>query len=195
MLSKKGGQLTALDYAAALDEALCFGWIDGQAAPRDDSTRRRLTPRRSTSSWSRRNVENVARLTTAGKITPVGQAAVEAAKADGRWEADYPGPAAAEIPGDSAAALANDAAARDLRQATHRVARDAGPRPDNPSPESKAGLARWLVLNVIGGAEVFHGSRDTAGRAPAARCRVGFAAGICVPRWWRALPCQGFTGF
>ena len=106
VLTKKGGRVTALDYAAALDEALCFGWIDGQVGRRDVETmRQRFTPRRARSAWSKRNVEHVARLTAAGLMTDSGLAAVEAAKADGRWEAAYAGPAAAEFPDDLAAAL------------------------------------------------------------------------------------------
>jgi uncharacterized protein YdeI (YjbR/CyaY-like superfamily) len=107
VLTKKGGRVTELDYAAALDEALCFGWIDGQTGRRDEETmRQRFTPRRPKSAWSRRNVEHIARLSAEGRLTPAGQAAVDAAKADGRWEAAYAGPAAAEVPPDLAAALA-----------------------------------------------------------------------------------------
>ncbi len=107
VLTKKGGQVTELDYAAALDEALCFGWIDGQLSRRDEgSVRQRFTPRRPKSAWSRRNVEHIARLGAEGRLTPAGQAAVDAAKADGRWEAAYAGAAAAEMPADLAAALA-----------------------------------------------------------------------------------------
>jgi uncharacterized protein YdeI (YjbR/CyaY-like superfamily) len=113
VLTKKGGRVTELDYAAALDEALCFGWIDGQVSRRDEgSTRQRFTPRRSRSAWSRRNVEHIARLTAAGRLMPAGQAAVDAAKADGRWDAAYAGPAANELPADLAAALAASPAAQ-----------------------------------------------------------------------------------
>ncbi|MBV9823882.1 MAG: YdeI/OmpD-associated family protein, partial [Actinobacteria bacterium] len=109
VLSKKGGRVTALDYAAALDEALCFGWIDGQVGRRDEgSMRQRFTPRRARSAWSKRNVEHVARLTAEGRMTPAGQAAVAAAQADGRWQAAYAGSAAAEFPPDLAAALAGN---------------------------------------------------------------------------------------
>ncbi|HST46810.1 YdeI/OmpD-associated family protein [Jatrophihabitans sp.] len=109
VLTKKGGQVTALDYPAALDEALCYGWIDGQVARRDEgSTRQRFTPRRSRSAWSKRNVEHIARLSAEGRIMPAGQAAVDAAKADGRWEAAYAGAAAAEVPPDLAEALAGN---------------------------------------------------------------------------------------
>jgi uncharacterized protein YdeI (YjbR/CyaY-like superfamily) len=107
VLHKKGGQTTALTYAQALDEALCFGWIDGQIARRDDdSYRQRFTPRRPNSAWSQRNVEHVARLTKAGRMQPAGIAAVDAAKAQGRWEAAYLGQAATKTPPDLAQALA-----------------------------------------------------------------------------------------
>lgn len=113
VLTKKDGQVTELNYAAALDEALCFGWIDGQVARRDEATlRQRFTPRRPKSAWSRRNVEHIARLSAEGRLTPAGQAAVDAAKADGRWEAAYAGAAAGEIPPDLATALAGSPQAR-----------------------------------------------------------------------------------
>jgi uncharacterized protein YdeI (YjbR/CyaY-like superfamily) len=107
VLHKKGGHTTALTYAQALDEALCFGWIDGQIGRRDDATyRQRFTPRRPGSLWSARNVEHVARLTRAGRMQPAGIAAVEAAKAQGRWQAAYRGQADIQIPPELAQALA-----------------------------------------------------------------------------------------
>jgi uncharacterized protein YdeI (YjbR/CyaY-like superfamily) len=113
VLTKKGGRVTALDYAAALDEALCFGWIDGQVSRRDEgSMRQRFTPRRPKSAWSRRNVEHVARLTAEGRMMPAGQAAVDAARADGRWDVAYAGPAAAEYPADLAEALSTNPTAK-----------------------------------------------------------------------------------
>ena len=67
ILGRKGGTVTALDYAGALDEALCFGWIDGQSHSRDDeSFFQRFTPRRPRSSWSLRNVGHIERLENAG---------------------------------------------------------------------------------------------------------------------------------
>lgn len=107
VLSKSGGRVTELTYAQALDEALCFGWIDGQIGQRDERTyRRRFTPRRPSSSWSARNVEHVVRLTAAGRMHAAGLAAVDAAKSDGRWQTAYPGPASASIPTDLSDALA-----------------------------------------------------------------------------------------
>jgi uncharacterized protein YdeI (YjbR/CyaY-like superfamily) len=112
VLHKKGGQTTALTYAQALDEALCFGWIDGQIARRDDdSYRQRFTRRRPNSAWSERNVDHVLRLTKAGRMRPAGTAAVEAAKAQGRWQAAYRGQADTQVPPDLAQALAADPAA------------------------------------------------------------------------------------
>ncbi|WP_285242211.1 YdeI/OmpD-associated family protein [Pseudarthrobacter sp. fls2-241-R2A-127] len=115
VLHKKGGTVTALDYPAALDEALCFGWIDGQLRRRDgESSFQRMTPRRSRSIWSARNVGHIARLEEAGKMTDAGRAAVAAAKADGRWEAAYGGQADVEVPPDLAAAIAANPAAQEM---------------------------------------------------------------------------------
>ncbi|KAI1447836.1 bacteriocin-protection, YdeI or OmpD-associated-domain-containing protein [Annulohypoxylon stygium] len=110
-LSKKGAKLpTSLTYAQALDEALCHGWIDGQARKNegsnaDSSYLQRFTPRAARSAWSKRNVEYIARLEQEGRITEAGRRAVEAASADGRWEAAYAGSATAELPPDFLAAV------------------------------------------------------------------------------------------
>ncbi|WP_427016278.1 YdeI/OmpD-associated family protein [Pseudarthrobacter sp. P1] len=126
VLHKKGGTVTKLDYAAALDEALCFGWIDGVAGSRDEGSHlRRFTPRTQRSKWSKNNVEHVARLQSAGLMCPAGQAAVDAAKADGRWEAAYAGQGTAEVPEDLAAAIAANARATamfEVLTATNRYA-------------------------------------------------------------------------
>ena len=107
VLHKKGGSVTGLDYEAALQEALCFGWIDGQGRRRDDeSSFQRMTRRGPKSVWSARNVDRVGLLVAAGRMAPAGAAAVAAAKADGRWEAAYSGAATAEMPEDLAAAIA-----------------------------------------------------------------------------------------
>lgn len=107
-LGKRGmKEPTSLRYDEALEEALCHGWIDGQARGGDESTyRQRFTPRRARSRWSQRNVGIVDRLTSEGTMHPAGIAEVERAKADGRWEAAYAGPATMDVPDDLAAALA-----------------------------------------------------------------------------------------
>ncbi|MER7594035.1 YdeI/OmpD-associated family protein [Streptomyces hydrogenans] len=111
-LRKKGPGVVALDYAQALDVALCYGWIDGQKAKFDDLWwLQRFTPRRRASRWSKINREKVAALTAQGRMRPPGQAEVDRAKADGRWEAAYDSARTITVPDDLAAALAADPAA------------------------------------------------------------------------------------
>jgi uncharacterized protein YdeI (YjbR/CyaY-like superfamily) len=112
-LAKKGTtHPTSLTYDEALDEALCHGWIDGQVRRLDEGTyRQRFTPRRPRSAWSKRNVGIAERLIGEGRMTTAGTAAIEQAKADGRWEAAYAGPATIEVPADLAAALRAEPAA------------------------------------------------------------------------------------
>jgi len=109
VLAKKGTTTpTVLTYDQALEEALCHGWIDGQAKRRDDATYgQRFTPRRARSPWSQRNVGRVARLRAEGRMHPAGVAEIERAQADGRWAAAYAGQAATDVPVALAAALAN----------------------------------------------------------------------------------------
>jgi uncharacterized protein YdeI (YjbR/CyaY-like superfamily) len=113
-LAKKGAtEPTGLTYSQALEEALCHGWIDGQVRGGDaHSYRQRFTPRRARSSWSKRNVNHVERLTSEGRMRPAGIAAMERAKADGRWEAAYAGQATIEVPADLATALSLEPAAQ-----------------------------------------------------------------------------------
>lgn len=107
-LARKGvTDPTSLTYAQALDEALCYGWIDGQARSRDERTySHRFTPRTTKSIWSKRNVGHIARLENEGRMQTRGRLEVERAKADGRWDAAYAGPATMEPPADLLAALA-----------------------------------------------------------------------------------------
>ena len=87
---KKGLGIASLNYDKALDEALCFGWIDGQVNKYDvESYLQKFTPRRARSIWSKRNTEHIARLEKEGKMRPSGWKEVEAAKADGRWDRAY----------------------------------------------------------------------------------------------------------
>lgn len=88
VMHKLGGSVTELTYAQAVEEAVCFGWIDGQARRRDEgSTTIRMTPRGPRSNWSVSNVERVERLHAEGRMHPAGWAAVDVAKANGRWDA------------------------------------------------------------------------------------------------------------
>lgn len=107
-LAKKGSKSpTTLTYQEALEEALCFGFIDGQSRKKDDATyAQRFTPRTAKSTWSQRNVGIIARLEQDGRMHEAGRQAVEAAKADGRWAAAYAGSSTAEAPQDFLDAVA-----------------------------------------------------------------------------------------
>lgn len=108
VLAKKGTtEPTTLSYAQALEEALCSGWIDGQKGSLDAATfRQRFTPRRRASMWSQRNIGIVEELIAQGRMRARGQAEIDRAKADGRWDRAYAGSATAEVPDDLTAALA-----------------------------------------------------------------------------------------
>lgn len=87
---KKDSGMASVTIAEALDVVLCWGWIDGIRKSVDErSYLQRYTPRRAKSIWSQVNREHVTRLTKAGRMTPHGQRQVDAAKADGRWDAAY----------------------------------------------------------------------------------------------------------
>jgi uncharacterized protein YdeI (YjbR/CyaY-like superfamily) len=112
-LAKKGAGVPSVTYAELVESALCFGWIDGRSNRLDDRFYlQRMTPRRARSVWSRKNVDAVEALTLAGRMRPPGLAAVEAARADGRWERAYAGSATITVPDDLAAALAAEPAAQ-----------------------------------------------------------------------------------
>lgn len=96
---KKGSGIASVIYPEALDEALCFGWIDGQRKAGDASFfLQRFTPRRPISTWSKVNIGHVGRLEKAGKIMPSGWKAIELAKADGRWDNAYDSQSNMKIP-------------------------------------------------------------------------------------------------
>lgn len=119
-IHKKGSGLRSVTAAEALDVALCWGWIDGVRKGFDDrSFLQRYTPRTARSVWSQINREHVARLTAAGRMTPSGQKQVDAARADGRWDAAYApmrSATADTVPGDLRAAIeASPRARRMLR--------------------------------------------------------------------------------
>jgi len=108
-LRRKGPGIVALDYVQALEVALCFGWIDGQKGKFDDQWwLQRFTPRTPRSKWSKVNRDRAAALIEQGRMRPPGQAEVDRAKADGRWEAAYDGVKTATVPDDLAAALSAD---------------------------------------------------------------------------------------
>ncbi len=112
-LAKKSAGVPSVNWEGMVEVLLCFGWIDGRANRLDDHYYlQRITPRRPRSVWSRKNVATVERLIAEGRMRPAGLAAVEAAKADGRWERAYAGPATITVPDDLTAALDAEPAAR-----------------------------------------------------------------------------------
>lgn len=105
-LMKKDSGKKSITYLEALDEALCFGWIDGQKRSYDETSWiQKFTPRGKKSVWSKINREKIALLEKAGRMKPAGRAAVDAAKADGRWDAAYDSQKTATVPADFQALL------------------------------------------------------------------------------------------
>lgn len=106
---KKATKIPSVDYPQALEEALCYGWIDGQKKSYDaESWIQKFTPRRKRSPWSKINIGHVERLTKEGRMQPTGVAQVEAAKADGRWEQAYSSASTMEMPEDFLRELKKD---------------------------------------------------------------------------------------
>jgi uncharacterized protein YdeI (YjbR/CyaY-like superfamily) len=107
------GRDTNLRYEKALDEALCYGWIDSGGRKLDDSVYLfRFCPRKSGSLWSQRNVGYVEKLEKENRMQPAGRATIEEAKANGRWASAYSGSGNAEMPPDFVAALEKVPAAK-----------------------------------------------------------------------------------
>ncbi len=105
-LAKKATGIPSVTYAEAVEVALCYGWIDGQAGSFDEQYfLQKFTPRRPKSIWSKINVEKVERLIASGEMKPSGLKAVEAAKQDGRWVAAYSSPKNIVVPEDFQSAL------------------------------------------------------------------------------------------
>lgn len=103
---KKDSGVATVTYAEALDQALCFGWIDGQKQPLNSrSWLQKFTPRRPKSGWSKINTRHAHRLMKSGDMAPAGLNEVNAAKADGRWQAAYDSSSSAVVPDDFLRAL------------------------------------------------------------------------------------------
>jgi uncharacterized protein YdeI (YjbR/CyaY-like superfamily) len=112
-LAKKSSGIRTVSHDTALEVALCYGWIDGQAKPFDDAYwLQRFTPRTRRSRWSKINRENAAQLIKNGKMKAPGLEEVKRAKADGRWEAAYEGQRVATVPPDLQRELNKSARAR-----------------------------------------------------------------------------------
>jgi uncharacterized protein YdeI (YjbR/CyaY-like superfamily) len=113
-IAKKASGIESVTHPEALEIALCYGWIDGQRRKLDDLYfLQRFTPRRRRSRWSKINRAKAEELVATGRMQPAGLREVEAAKADGRWEAAYDSPSAVTVPDDLLHALERNDAARE----------------------------------------------------------------------------------
>ncbi len=125
-LAKKGSGLDSVTYAEAVEVALCYGWIDGQATRLDeDYYLQRFTPRRARSKWSKINRDRAEKLIASGAMKAAGLREVERAKSDGRWDAAYDAPSTATVPDDLRLELERNDAAREFFEslnATNRYA-------------------------------------------------------------------------
>ncbi len=114
-IAKQAAAASTVNYAEALEEALRFGWIDGQKRAHDgDFWLQRFTPRGARSRWSKINREKAERLIAAGRMEPAGLVQVEAAQADGRWEAAYEPQSTATVPEDLQRALDSNPGAKEF---------------------------------------------------------------------------------
>ncbi len=119
---KKDSREATITYDEALDEALCFGWIDGQKKVYDEkSWLQKFTPRRSKSIWSKRNKTRVARLIEEKRMQPSGFREIENAKRDGRWDKAYDSPSQMEIPADFLSLLKKDRQAYEFFKTLNRA--------------------------------------------------------------------------
>jgi uncharacterized protein YdeI (YjbR/CyaY-like superfamily) len=123
-IAKKDTGATSVSYSQALDVALCHGWIDGLKRSCDAQYfLQRFTPRKAKSLWSKLNIARVEKLVAAGRMQAAGSREVEAAKADGRWDAAYAAASAMDVPPELAAALKKNAVARKAFEALDRTNR------------------------------------------------------------------------
>jgi uncharacterized protein YdeI (YjbR/CyaY-like superfamily) len=155
---KKDSGVPSVTYAEALDQALCFGWIDAQKLPFDaNSWVQKFTPRRAKGRWSKINVGHVNRLIQEDQMTPAGLKEVEAAKADGRWAAAYDSAANATVPPEFVKKLARNAKAQqfyatlnktNLYSIAYRL--QTAKRPETKSKRIK------LIIEMLARGEKFH---------------------------------------
>ena len=123
-IAKKDSGAVSVSYAGALDVALCHGWIDGQKRACDTQYfLQRFTPRRARSLWSKINIAKVEALIATGRIAAGGQREIDAARADGRWQAAYDSASSMDVPEELVRALAKNAKARKFFEQLDRTNR------------------------------------------------------------------------
>jgi uncharacterized protein YdeI (YjbR/CyaY-like superfamily) len=154
-IAKKAAPIESVSHAEALESAICFGWIDGQRRALDERFfLQRFTPRGPRSRWSQINRDKATELTEAGRMRPAGLAQVEAARADGRWEAAYAPQRTATVPDDLRRALDADPAAAAAFEALDSQNRYAilYRVQDAKRPETRARrIARFVAMLAEGG--------------------------------------------
>ena len=155
---RKGSGVPSVTYAEALDQALCFGWIDGQKLPFDaNSWVQKFTPRRVHSRWSKINVAHADRLIQAGQMTPAGLKEVETARGDGRWAAAYDSSTNATMPPEFIRELARNAKAKQFYATLDKTNRysiayrlQTAKRPETRIKRMK------LIIDMLARGEKFH---------------------------------------
>jgi uncharacterized protein YdeI (YjbR/CyaY-like superfamily) len=157
IFNKESGEKT-VNYAEALDEALCYGWIDGQKKKLDsDSWIQKFTPRRARSIWSKRNIEHIERLTNDKRMRAAGLKAFEDAKKDGRLEAAYDSPSKATAPEDFLQLLEKNKDAKAFFESLNKANKYAitwrlqtAKKPETREKRMK------MILEMLARAEKFH---------------------------------------
>lgn len=155
---KKDSGEKSVTYAEALDEALCFGWIDGQKQKHDErSWLQKFTPRRPRSGWSKINTKHVERLIREERMQAAGHAQVEGARADGRWQAAYDSPSKANVPEDFLAALEKDRKAKAFFASLNKVNRYAiAYRLQTAKTPETRQKRMAMILEMLSKGETFH---------------------------------------
>jgi uncharacterized protein YdeI (YjbR/CyaY-like superfamily) len=155
---KKDSGETSITYAEALDEALCFGWIDGQKKRHDDSSwLQRFTPRRPHSGWSKINTQHAERLIQTGRMKAAGHAQIDAAKKDGRWTVAYDSPSTATFPEDFLAALRKNRIAKAFFESLNKANRYAIAYRLQTAKKSETKRRRMdMILAMLARSEAFH---------------------------------------
>ena len=157
IFKKNSGEPT-VTYAEALDEALCFGWIDGQKQSHDEASwRQRFTPRRPKSGWSKLNTQHAERLIEAGRMKAAGQAEIDTAKKDGRWTAAYDSPSQATFPEDFLAALRKNKKANSFFESLNKANRYAIAYRLQTAKKPETRQRRMeMILAMLARGEAFH---------------------------------------